>query len=790
MGKKYFINNLDTYIGNCLFSEIRNDIGEDGEINDDANIIFGTYVDKDSSEKPQGIKKMLKRSKPRLAMKYISECDVIIYDLHTGNPKDIDLALAAFEKYKLEEDSDEKILILISSVAVWKNTEPKLVEVKPFTEVKEGEGEGDADKKEGEGEKEGDEEAKSQKPDPTDGDEGEGNPQGEGEEAEGEGEKEKQEEAPPPEYKNVPYSEIEYALRNPPEDYEKIKEIEDKILEFKKQGVRTYVICSGIIYGNGETDTVFNDKFKSAWLQAPQYLPYVEDGENKIPTIHVVDLARLVKKVYETKPDRKYIFAIDNTDDRRQKALIQAISSGIGTGKVESKEYQVDEMVRFTSRLELADRPNSTLTIDLNLKPSPLMVTPTDEGEDVEPVDFPWHCEKGLAANIHKVKEEFCKVNHLVPIKIHINGPPLSGKTYFGENLADHYNVPLINLKTLIPEMEAIDLEEGEENELITAMKDWRKKNDKKRYPNELIYEMVRYRLQQNDCQHRGFILDGFPRTYEDAKGLFYWAPKKKEKPKKPEGEGEGEQEPIDEGEEDEEDKYKPKFQKHIYPESVIMLEGSDEFLKDKAKKLPNEIMKNSHYYENHMDRRLKAWHDSNTIDDYMYGMEPGKPKQTTARFFQEKETEILEIDSATNNFELFEALRIYIERHGRPYNYLLSLDRLNNDRHIYLDRQEDDKIKKKENEDNTILQKKERDEGRLQRLAEERFPSVESHVKEMESVKDKKNREFLMKHIVPTLSEGLIEITKVAPIDPIDYLAEYIFKKSNELHKTNKGKH
>lgn len=73
MSKKFFINNINTYIGSTLFEEIRNDIGEDGELNDDANLIYGTYIDKDSSEKPEGIKKMLKRSKPRLAMKYISE---------------------------------------------------------------------------------------------------------------------------------------------------------------------------------------------------------------------------------------------------------------------------------------------------------------------------------------------------------------------------------------------------------------------------------------------------------------------------------------------------------------------------------------------------------------------------------------------------------------------------------------------------------------------------------------------------------------------------------------------
>jgi adenylate kinase len=523
MGKKFFINNLNTYIGSTLFNEIRDDIGEDGEINEDSNAIFGTYIDKDSSEKPEGVKKMLKRSKPRLAMKYISEWDVIIYDLHSGNPRDIDLALGAFEKYKIEEESEGKVLILISSVAVWKNTEPKLVEVKPDLPP-EAEGEGEEAKKEGEGEEdkkegEGEEKEENNKA------EGE-NPQGEGEEAEGEGKEgegeNEKEELPPPEFRNEPYTEIEYSMRNPPEEYEKIKELEDKILELNKQGLRTYVVWSGIIYGSGETETVFNDKFKSAWLQNPHYLPYVEDGENRIPTIHVVDLARLVKKVYETKPDHKYIFAIDNTEDRRQKSLIQAISSGIGTGKIESKEYQVDEMIRFTSRLELADRPNSTLSIDLNLKPSSLMIAPTDD-EEAEPVEFPWHWEKGLAANIKVVKEEFCKTNHLVPIKICINGPPLSGKTFFGEKLADHYRIPLINLKTLIPELEALEVKEGEENEVITAMKEWKKANGKKRYPNELLYEMVRYRLQQNDCQNRGFVLDGFPRTYEDAKGLFYF---------------------------------------------------------------------------------------------------------------------------------------------------------------------------------------------------------------------------------------------------------------------------
>jgi hypothetical protein len=63
MAKKIFINNLNTFVSKQLLAELRNDQpNEEGEVNAEANIIFGSYVDKDSSEKPNGVKKMLKVS--------------------------------------------------------------------------------------------------------------------------------------------------------------------------------------------------------------------------------------------------------------------------------------------------------------------------------------------------------------------------------------------------------------------------------------------------------------------------------------------------------------------------------------------------------------------------------------------------------------------------------------------------------------------------------------------------------------------------------------------------------
>ena len=76
----------------------------------------------------------------------------------------------------------------------------------------------------------------------------------------------------------------------------------------------------------------------------------------------------------------------------------------------------------------------------------------------------------------------------------------------------------------------------------------------------ELMNEAVRWRLNQNDCQNRGYVLDGYPKSYKQAQGVFYIFP---DPPKKAEKkEGEEEEEPAEEevDEEEAENRKKPKF--------------------------------------------------------------------------------------------------------------------------------------------------------------------------------------------------------------------------------------
>ena len=45
------------------------------------------------------------------------------------------------------------------------------------------------------------------------------------------------------------------------------------------------------------------------------------------------------------------------------------------------------------------------------------------------------------------------------------------------------------------------------------------------RLPDEMIYKCYKWRLNQNDCLNRGYILDGYPKKYADAVGLFMGLP-------------------------------------------------------------------------------------------------------------------------------------------------------------------------------------------------------------------------------------------------------------------------
>lgn len=85
--------------------------------------------------------------------------------------------------------------------------------------------------------------------------------------------------------------------------------------------IKVYVVCSGLPYGNGESNDIFYEFFRSAWLSLhPDLasLPIVGSGSNRIPTIHVADLSRCIKHLITSMPSQplhlkpqQYFIAVD-----------------------------------------------------------------------------------------------------------------------------------------------------------------------------------------------------------------------------------------------------------------------------------------------------------------------------------------------------------------------------------------------------------------------------------------------------------------------------------------------
>lgn len=616
------------------------------------------------------------------------ECDVVVYDLHSADLKEVEEKLMIFKTAKIEE---AKTIVIVSSVMGWVNTPVKIqIENAPIVEA------------------EVTEEVAEKAP-------------------ESEESLKKAEEPAEGKIVNtpVPFEETDFQLRVPHNDYLAWKNIEDLAMGLAaKENLNVYIISAGVLYGNGEK--IFEHHFKSAWLESPRSLPYLGEGENLIPTIHVKDLAKIVKFLVDSKPETKYLFGIDNTKDRKQISIVKAISDGIGTGLVESVKSSGMDWEEF-------------LSINVWMKPSSILVP-----EEEVPPPFEWHSLDGVSGNIYKLNNEFNSHRGLRPIKVFVSGPPASGKTHFSKKISEEYNIPHLKVKDLIVECALHKSELGE------TLKKLAEANQ--RVPDSTLAEVFRWKLHMNHCRNRGFILDGYPRSYKEASNLFV-------KEKKPE---------IEIPEEAEEPKAKEyELDTEILPKSVIVFRASTSFLMNRISSLSHQ---QSEFNQERMERRLRVYHEDNII----------APK-SVFDYFTELDTEVFQCECTDEEIEIIEGLRIYIEREGRPYNFLASIQEMVENRRRFMQQRDVDIVEKNE------LKRKEEEEVKRQELekrdgiAQKRFENVRKQLEDASRDRSTPLRKYLMENVMPTLAEALIQVCKIMPEDPVDYVAELVYAASKK---------
>lgn len=266
-----------------------------------------------------------------------------------------------------------------------------------------------------------------------------------------------------------------------------------------------------------------------------------------------------------------------------------------------------------------------------------------------------------------------------------ITGPPASGKTFYADQLAKYYNIPKVNVTQLLDEvwrMAKIDEEAAGENELINLCRttvdelrekevermaeeyEAKKKDDdedfdpesidreklKIRIPNDILYKLLQIHLNRNDCRNRGYILDGFPRTFKDAQNIFLYRPKKID-PETGEEE-EFEEEELEEGQEKSFEGYV--VDDKIYPSSCIVLNGDDKVLLNRVRDLPESAVQETTYNSLEMARRLKTYRTANNS-------EVAEP--SVQDFFGRNGVKVFNESTTTPIQIALAAFKIYIER-------------------------------------------------------------------------------------------------------------------------------
>eukprot|EP00047_Mylnosiga_fluctuans_P001361 m.219923 g.219923 ORF g.219923 m.219923 type:complete len:665 (+) comp10277_c0_seq1:1060-3054(+) len=525
-----------------------------------------------------------------------------------------------------------------------------------------------------------------------------------------------------------PIAEDEFRRRRPHLNFKAHLDLEKQVTKIgKKENTKllTYVVCAGLLYGDGEL--LFHRFFKSAWQLEEPHLECYGAGDNAVPAVHVRDLGAIVSAVLtSTPPQNRYLLAVDDGTSTLEE-ILRSIADTLGNGVV--KKIAKEDALTDGS---LAQEDYDSLMINLRV-----------DAAAIKDLAVNWACQGGLVESIATVIAEYRKARGLHALKVCVLGPPGAGKSYLAGQLCQHYKLPRIHIQGVIkskldrlndavaklesPDISPEDSERADaaKEELAEARANIEANGGK--YGEELLCKWVKETLGRGQCRNQGYVLDGFPKTTAHAKDIF--------------------------GAAEEQDTA-------ILPEFVFAFDATDEFLKDRIMALPESEVAGTHNSEEGLLRRLAKYRAENTEDN------------TVLNFFDLLEIHPISLAAESSNAPFERAIHII----GKPRNYGLTAAE-----QAALAASEAAKSAAAEARANEERTKLEAALAAEAAQAQATWAALRSEVQRQHAeARDQAAlplRSFLVKNVLPTLTKGLMELCDVRPEDPIDYLAEYLFK-------------
>ncbi|XP_061843144.2 adenylate kinase 7-like [Nerophis lumbriciformis] len=530
-------------------------------------------------------------------------------------------------------------------------------------------------------------------------------------------------------------TEEEFRKRRPHPSFKHHNNMEKHVLKLgagKKNKLKGYVLAAGLQYGKGEN--LFHYFFKVSWLSECTKVPLFGEGTNYIPTIHVLDLAQVIQNLIEIKPKSKYILAIDDSKNTLED-IVKAISEVLGPGKINKLPNK--EAVTMK-----AFKPEELEYLSLNLRLDAFIVK--------DSLGFTWIAESGMVENIELLVDEYRHTRKLLPIRICLTGPPAVGKNTVAAKLCEHYRIHHINIRKLIEEkmkelteiMERSDLDVSDAETAQSQLENIKTSMDKNagRLEDDLLLDMLTEKLNSKPCRNQGYVFYGFPRTYEQAELMFSAEDTESDGPNK------------------------TPAHNSITPEFVFALEATDEFLTKKVQALPESVAQKRGLTQDEFIPRLSRFRQLI------------RAAETSLDYFDELEIYPTYIDVNRDDPDFTDIVNKILEGVGTPKNYGLSPEEQEEE-----DRRREMERKQKLAEE--AAERKRKKEASLAEIAEQyeawqnNLAEVERQEHELLEAQALPLRNYLMKYVMPSLTEALQECSKIKPDDPVSFLAEYLLR-------------
>ncbi|TKS76313.1 Adenylate kinase 7 [Collichthys lucidus] len=482
-----------------------------------------------------------------------------------------------------------------------------------------------------------------------------------------------------PEETDVVLTEEEFRRRRPHPSFRNHHSLEKLVLKLgkvKKTKLTGYVVACGLQYGKGEN--LFSYFFKVSWLMQLPKVPLFGEGTNYIPTIHVYDLGGVLQNIIEHRPKSKYIVAVDDSKNTLED-IVKMISDTLGPGELD--KVPAEEAIAMK-----AFKPEELEYLCINLRLDAFIIR--------DSFSLNWVSETGMVANMESIVEEYKDTRQLIKEMVNDADP-----AYVSEEVAAAARKQLDNLN------KNMEMNAG-------------------RLADHLLFEILKEKLNSKPCRNQGFVLDGFLKTYAQAKLIF--------------------------------------------SEHVFALNATDDFLTKRVQGLPQIVAEKMRYTQEEFVPRLTRYRQLSTAEE------------TLLDYFDELEIHPEHIEVTTCDPEYKDVMKKITEMVGIPKNYGLSPE----------EQEEEDRRKEEERKQKAAAEaaeKKRRNEAALTEMAAQ----YEDWQKNLSELKRQEHelleahalplRNYLMKYVMPSLSEAMLDCCKIKPEDPVDFLAEYLLRNNQE---------